>query len=67
MKPHKTYRSSLQSSGEQTRRGEELMQRYLAYAIGIGCSIGEGAARDCIECAAEQADMLNAWWEENTR
>lgn len=52
---------------KQAQHAEELTRQFLDYAQSIGCVIGDGALCDSIECTAEQADKLNAWWKGNTQ
>lgn len=43
-----------------------LMNAYIAYAVSIGCTVGEGAFNDTIEADAEQGVLLIAKWNELT-
>lgn len=50
---------------EQMKRGRETMAAFEAYAREIGCTVGEGAMCDSIECDDEQARKLATWWTAN--
>lgn len=43
-----------------------LMNAYIAYAVSIGCTVGEGAFSDSIEANADQGVLLIAKWNELT-
>ena len=50
----------------QEQHSMRLMNAYIAYAVSIGCTVGEGAFSDSIEANAEQGVLLVAKWNELT-
>lgn len=52
---------------KQLAHAHAVMAEFRAYAASIGCVLGEGANHDSIEATAEQAELLDAKWQEMSR
>ena len=49
---------------QQIAAAEDLLKRFRAYAVSIGCN---AYVRDSFVADDKQAELLAKWWEENAR
>lgn len=59
----KTFRVSGEMLARQQQNASEIMQRYIAFAKSIGCTV-QG---DEIACTAKQSKLLSDWWGRNAK
>lgn len=50
----------------QEQSAVRIMSAFIAYAVEIGCEVGEGAFNDSIEATPAQGALLDAKWRELT-
>jgi len=67
MKHNKGRTTNLMNVGMQSAAAADLMRRYCAYAVSIGCEVGEGALSGEICANERQVKLLHDWWELETK